>query len=318
MSNSASNPPFSDTTTSFTSSTPNQTNTNTNTNTNHLLHKLQILTKDNAILDKQLRQSKRDYGETTLDLADSRQQTSDLKSQFQILTSERDTLIRELRLEVKQLKHIRQETEIAFEEFRNKADAAAALEAENWVLRGVAEAAKAAEEKALGEKEEVVKENWKLKLAKESIIESATVRFKLIEKRLLALEASVANINLPFHSSQAQQSTVCLVCFALAFTHHHMVLKCVEVPRLELGNACLYPFQVSSIQAHSPFEALCHGPTSLDTLKQAAPRAPPVNNPVVGGSGFPIWLNLEPLVGQAAPVSIQETMDQAVVYVDSD
>ncbi|KAH9617264.1 hypothetical protein KSS87_006890 [Heliosperma pusillum] len=44
--------------------------------------------------------------------------------------------------------------------------------------------------------------------------------------------------------------------------------------------------------------AWCHGPTSLDNLKQAASRAPPVNSPVVGGSGFPSWLNLEPLVGQ--------------------
>ncbi|XP_074317702.1 uncharacterized protein LOC141653756 [Silene latifolia] len=172
---------------------------------NDLLHKLKLADKNHDILEKQLRQTQRDYGdlllvnsETASELSESRREAAVLRAELNRLNSdnngERHELTRqvaELRIEVKQLKHNNKEANAEVEEMRKKAKA---LETENWVLRGIREEAKAAEEKAKKERDEAVTQNMKLKRDNDAIIDSATNKFKAFEKRVVVLESCVATI----------------------------------------------------------------------------------------------------------------------------
>ncbi|XP_074303372.1 uncharacterized protein LOC141637850 [Silene latifolia] len=184
---------------------------NSSAQNKELLRKLEKLTQDNAILDKQLKQANREFGDSILREGDTASELADLKSKLNNLTSNNETVIRELRLEVKQLKHRCNEANAELEEMKKKsAVAVTALEDENWFLKGVAETAKAAEEKAVKDMEVVVAEKLRLKRANESIIDSATVRFRDFERRVVALEAVVANSNLLVEESTGQTAPACV------------------------------------------------------------------------------------------------------------
>ncbi|KAH9622899.1 hypothetical protein KSS87_019658 [Heliosperma pusillum] len=125
--------------------------------------------------------------------------------------------------------------------------------------------------------------------------------FGLGFKRITSVDGSVNGFG---HSGMGGSTGFCDVKnrFAIAITLNKMSFGGITGQIIQLVCSELnipLPKELKGLGSGGDNSELanCHGPTSLDTLKYAAPRAPPVNSPVVGGSGFPSWLNLEPLVG---------------------